>query len=309
MAENFDKYMFHKLRFVFRSGNPTTASGRIYACIDGDPDDSPPSGISQLTNMAYSKTSGVYSDLVIDHPYVNKKLFVSNSFKHNGVEFRTMYNGFLFAATQCDVSNVWDLWVEYDVEFTQPQVPSEEVLEDTIGDDITFGSGTDEAFFPMFSTGNSSLPVVNSGIAGVPVFTVNSQNVTQAIDVERIPRSTLHIANSISGTAGLTPLQVCPYTYMASAVFDRVGTLLGNPLYDDHSLTLGGGATQVTHAAVGQGDWSIAGRNLLATGLIDVAARVFDAFPTAKYLVPYMVVRANGLSGTTGTRNMFRLVN
>jgi hypothetical protein len=294
IATSFDRYIIRKLQFIIKSGNPTTASGRIYACIDSDPDDVLPTTSVQVTNMAYSKTAGVYSDLIVPHPYIGKEFFVSATVKANGFEPRLMHNGFFCLYSHSDTSNVWDVWVDYEIELRYPQIPHLEVSVDSADLGIAYGAGTD-AYTPVHFVG-SKLPVVTTGNSGVPIIEDTGMGLlSQVFDASRMAGGMLTLAPIVEALAAHAPDEMVPYLKLFMRVYNSEGSELGVAKLSD---TGNPADTHILFTPRSVTNWATPNKEVVGLGRFSIS-QLFTDFPAARYLAAGLAVYANGLVGST----------
>lgn len=164
-AAGWEHFRILKLKFTMVSGNPTTASGRVYAFIDYDYDDNAATSIDQFSTAEGAVSTNVWDTLSLTaHPQMlhadHKWKFILGS---NSVELRTVYCGFLNLAVNTSSALTWDLWVDYTIEFKTPQI-----LAPSISQAVT-------APFPLSSIGgipitpNTTLPHLVAGISTPPL--------------------------------------------------------------------------------------------------------------------------------------------
>jgi hypothetical protein len=125
IAKLFDKYKFHKLRFMFINNSPTSIAGNVTMAVDFDTLDSSPANGTQMTNLAKFSTFAPWKqeDLVIpvQRPGNNTWLYTldNQGTIPSGADLKTYNLGNFLISTEGIATVgylVGYLCVEYDVE-------------------------------------------------------------------------------------------------------------------------------------------------------------------------------------------------
>jgi hypothetical protein len=127
IANSFDYYRFKRLRFFYLPETSTDNKGQVVLCIDPDPNDQAPTAMTQALN---------YNVRLVVVPWMEGSVSVPNDVLTRLPKFLTRnsivagdYNtydvGSLFIITggNLDGTKMGQVWVEYDVDFYEPQVP------------------------------------------------------------------------------------------------------------------------------------------------------------------------------------------
>ncbi len=122
IARNYDKYRFRSIRFFIVSSAPTVDSGRYYLSWEPDSDDPVPTPIGSdvpagaLMNAQHSLSTAVWQSAGLTLPGMTQTKFTGpfpDALKDHG--------RFILAA-KCSSSISLEVYAEYDVELSQPQV-------------------------------------------------------------------------------------------------------------------------------------------------------------------------------------------
>lgn len=298
IAGAFERFRFTKVSFEFIPGQSTATAGRFYAAVDYDYDDAVATTKTGLMGNMTAVESSLWQpcELTCDPSALNRDMpyrYVSCTTRGLSVELRTANSGFLMVAFDTAVTNcLMDIWVTYSIEFVTP-VNDEDIVEDLAlsgtspTTNLTAAHGTAFAGTMVpYWIGQPSGPVrvVTSGVGNTPVL--NGYLFTQAItsgyglDV----RSTKS-KGVLTAKAKFTETGVTPATDLAAGVaadvywqaMDSFGNYLGS---------LSTGYTRTTGCA--SGDLATAGGLISSITSIPLQ-KLFDAFPTVKYIAPFIV--------------------
>lgn len=188
-AAGWEHFRIQKLKFTMVSGNPTTASGRVYAFIDYDYDDNAASSIDQFSTAEGAVSTNVWDTLSLNansqmlHADHNWKFILGS----NSVELRTVYCGFLNLAVNTSAALTWDLWVDYTIEFKTPQILAPSISTENV---VPFPLDT---LASIAVTPNTTLPHAIAGVT-TPSLAVQSGVDMQGevvIDLSPIRRGSL----------------------------------------------------------------------------------------------------------------------
>jgi hypothetical protein len=179
IASNYETYKFHRLRFRYTNACASTQVGYVYLSVEFDPADPTPTSEQQLA--AYQDT--VYGSAWMNHTYTcsPKSMSRMNSYLvRNGAgpspnELPQFDVGFLVVATNQNSGTPFlgKLWVDYDVEFSTPQMNSPAVGNSLSG---RF-SGTND--FTSNPTKVGNMPLTATVAAGV--LTITSSQAYQSL--------------------------------------------------------------------------------------------------------------------------------
>ena len=166
IANRFESYQFHSLRFSFESTAPTTAIGSAMLAVDYDALDEGPN--TKTTMMSYKGAARCATwdacDFVAERSdlhklkshYVRSGPVIPAEAYSAAADLKTYDVGQLFVATkgQVDEAEIGELYVEYDVEFSTPQ------LGDSISSlDIINSTGAGVVSNAFFGTPGQLVPV------------------------------------------------------------------------------------------------------------------------------------------------------
>lgn len=195
IASNWEKYRFNKLRFCYYTRCSTATAGSVMLIPDYDASDAPP-----ITELVAS----TYQDVVEDAPWKNICCSLNKKQMHDTLDFKfvrtaalgpnldikTYDVGNLFFATTDGAVVPWGkVWVEYDVEFENPQLNPE-------GDNI-YGGQILSSISTTPANPLGTLPVVRAFSNGIEV------NATSNIQFDN--PGTYLVGVDVNGT-GLTGL-------------------------------------------------------------------------------------------------------
>jgi len=117
LASMYDKYTVHQLRLVVVSSAPTTTGGRWYACWDPDSQDNPPTSSSEFMAMRNSMSMTSWQSGSMSIPGCSEKFlsYYPDTLKDHGTVYFTDSGA---------GSTIYDLYLEYSVSLSQPNVVS-----------------------------------------------------------------------------------------------------------------------------------------------------------------------------------------
>jgi hypothetical protein len=271
IANSYEQYHFHKLRFHYVTRTATTTVGSILLAPEYDAADSAPSTEVDLAMMAGAREDVSWRDQVIDFvasdmfPMGPRKFTRSGALASN-LDLKTYDAGQLIVGTTdfTGTSAVGKLWVEYEVELFIPQnsgtnsaasVSAVSAYTIASNQSVTNNTSTvvawDSAYFDVLELSNSSgaltLPsgsyYVTAVVSGNGASNVENMNAEILIDGSAV---TPPLKNAITvSSSGEGPLFVCVQGVVTStgsnvltirALVDSSGT----------SVFVGSGATTLT---------------------------------------------------------------
>jgi hypothetical protein len=133
LANMYDEYRFHALRFVIVSATPTSTGGRWYMAWDPDSEDARPQDVNQYMAMQHSVSMSAWQSGELVVPPCQKRYisYFGDTLKDNGAIY-----------VRNDASgSTFDLYVEYDVELFNPNTGSQTTYLKT-GADSIISNGT-----------------------------------------------------------------------------------------------------------------------------------------------------------------------
>lgn len=137
IASNYEKYEFHRLRFIFESEVGSETTGRITQCLDPDASDSAPDSLQQMMSYLNASTSNVWASDTMEVPKsaIRGVRFVRQGKPPNFSDIKMYDVGVFFVNDSSAPSQNYtgQLYVEYDVEFLSPQYnQSEDIFADSL---------------------------------------------------------------------------------------------------------------------------------------------------------------------------------
>jgi len=132
-APSYEEYKFHMLRFRFVTRVPTNTSGSLYLAPDYDAADSAPTTEQQISANVDTVEDVVWNSSVchlkperLNRAYKSHFNMTDTRFATTNQDQKTIDVGFLSIAGQMDgFTNAGKLFVDYKVEFFEPQYPTD----------------------------------------------------------------------------------------------------------------------------------------------------------------------------------------
>lgn len=215
IASNYETYKFHRLRFRYTNACASTQVGYVYLSVEYDPADPTPTSEQQLAS--YQDT--VYGSAWMNHTYTcsAKSMARMNSYLvRNGAgpsanELPQFDVGFLVVATNQNGGTPFlgKLWVDYDVEFSTPQMNSPAVGNSLSG---KFTTTTDYTTNPV-KVGN--MPLTATAAAGL--LTITSSQAYQCL-------VNLTMSGVTIGPIPVTPIGGTAVTSLVNQFVNTAGT-------------------------------------------------------------------------------------
>jgi hypothetical protein len=129
VADRYESYKFHKLHFIFETDKSASTDGSVQGLIDFDAADSAPTTKAFFMGHANAVRSAVWQEFRFDARAKDLHKFAAERYVRTGalasnLDIKTydVGNYFMGAAGCADTSVVGELYVEYDVELTTPQL-------------------------------------------------------------------------------------------------------------------------------------------------------------------------------------------
>lgn len=284
----YDKYRFHRCRFILVHGVGSSTNGRVHMGFDYDYLDSPPQDLGTAMNAMGAKSCSVWQTLELDldirrlNEGNNGLRYVTTTATPNYQDARLAYGGFLYvAATGATAGAVFELYVEYDVELVAPQLPGFLQTGNFASQAMPLTGVGSVTPINIAESSTSTLPRVVSGVTA-PVLTgpaVAFPGGTTALDVSGITKGLLSIQSEIGSLVG-APTTTAVNCMMGVAACDRTGAYLG-AYHGDYPLEVANFGSKDT------GQWAAAGQPITARAVLNMALWKL-AKPTISYLVPYV---------------------
>jgi len=177
IASSWERYRFHKLRFCYYTRCASSTAGSMMIAPDYDAGD-----VAPATEQIMSS----YSDVVEDAPWKNivcelrpqsmfgmaKELYVRNGPLAANLDIKTYDAATVFLATTDGGATNWGkVFVEYDVEFFIPQLPSQ---------GIVFGGAVNGANTITAANPFGILPVVDAQANGISMDAASTLTIANA---------------------------------------------------------------------------------------------------------------------------------
>jgi hypothetical protein len=132
VANRYESYKFHKLHFIYETNKSASTNGSVQGLIDFDAADAAPTTKALFMGQANAVRSAVWQEFVFDarlkdiHKFAAERYTRSTTLASNlDIKTYDVGNFFIGAAGCADTSVVGELYVEYDVELTTPQLNPE----------------------------------------------------------------------------------------------------------------------------------------------------------------------------------------
>lgn len=127
VAPNFEKYIVHKLKICYETAQSTFVPGMVMMAPEFNISDDLPLTKTELLEYAYAARAPVWKNFSID---ISKKSIMNyrdyyiriGSITTDKKLYDPLYIIVATDAVSTDLSYCGELWVEYDVEFTLPQI-------------------------------------------------------------------------------------------------------------------------------------------------------------------------------------------
>jgi hypothetical protein len=129
LANRYESYKFHKLHFIYETTKSASTDGSVQGLIDFDAADAAPTTKALFMGHANAVRSAVWQEFVFDarardlHKFAAER-YVRSAAPAANLDIKTydIGNFFVGVAGCADTSAIGELYVEYDVEFTTPQL-------------------------------------------------------------------------------------------------------------------------------------------------------------------------------------------
>jgi len=327
MAPSFERFRFHNLQIELVSSQSTSTPGRIYAAVDYDYDDAPPTTKSQLMGNMTAQEAPIWSNLRIsceasqlhrDLPYK----FVNLGTRSVTVEPRTCYSGFLVIGFDTTTANCkFDIFVTYDVslevpvfDYVGPVFSNPDPVAPTtpyVATQNPWYSATATGYKfiqPLWSSNATKglLREVVGSTGDVPPFAApvgwggSPGWLQRGIDIARAGRQHWITFTAFLKESGLAPATWNANAYVNAYAYDGDGSMLGPVKANAVSATSGvvlsdnnGGSVPSLGGTTNQGAFSALGVNLDS---------LRNLWPRIRYLLPFVAtLDALGLGSVAAT--------
>lgn len=160
LAQRFESYRFNKLKYVYETSSPTSATGTVMIVMDYDPSDPAPTDKTQALNYRDAARSPPWCDIAIsatkEDLHKRQSYFVRSGATNNDLRLSDVGNMFLCVQGQAGSTVIGELYVEYDVSLMTPQIG------DVGWDHAVWGEFTGNSNSDPFGTVGGQLPVTSS---------------------------------------------------------------------------------------------------------------------------------------------------
>lgn len=327
IADCYERFKFHSLQFDLLPSAPTSTAGRLYVAVDYDYDDPVPTTKQVMMANRTAWETPVWEKLHVAcdskqlHPDMPWK-YINTAGRSASAEPRTCFSGYLIVAydTPAEVGSVkHDIWVEYDVELSVPQI--EAALQTATDDDkaptasvaditpVAVSSGVRSRLFATDHPElmNPKCPIRLTGQGGIPNLLTLTEDPTapkQCIDLSAASGGRLEIQSrySLSGE-GLTPSFVAT-TFtpsMNGRLFDAAGRSLGY-LSSFGTITnqLWNQTSGLGSAKVQADNWTSWENQYLESKLSINLEKLKQTIDQVRFVVPFLTLAGGAASGLVG---------
>jgi len=304
IATAYEKYRFEAISFEVVPRNPTTLGGAVYAAIDYDWDDVPPTTTGQIMANRGAVSSDVWTPVTVyvDCARLNQDLpyrYVVSSAKVEQSQ-RQVYGGYFMVGIAGAAAAVsFDIYVQYTLKLSLPALHTldESGLVQTGEMIISAGTPTPIPIIPK-------LPALTNVVVGVDCPNAVGYASLNNAKGYKLPASA---TGTLVSYLDIATAGAPPSAYAADTSFDYFGLdRLGNVLSTNVGLYLGGNAIYEGVKNVAQ--WATNGADGRVYSSLALEA-VRKLFPDIAYLIPraYSVAGRTTLSGTTMSTRFFEL--
>ncbi len=207
-AAGWECYRFNRLRFIWVPSVGTAQAGNIIMGPDYDAADSAPVGEAALSSYTDVQEANVWVPFAceLEPDLLNGELrrhFVRNGALAANLDIKTYDCGNFFVAVSDDAAaQTGKLWVEYDVEFYNPQVPSGGFFQTAT---ISAAGGSIAAATPYGAAPVSTgAPTISVAAATPLVTTITGCVIGQEYEVSGLLTGTVITVYSFNATSGAT---------------------------------------------------------------------------------------------------------
>jgi hypothetical protein len=131
MANSYELYVFHRLKFEYVTRSPATTGGSVYLAIDWDACDVTPADKQTMLGYSGAVSDAAWQGMVMDCATRNLTLGMKERYTRAGeytdIDQKTYDVGVLILATESITTlsehvHVGEIWVDYEVELLVPQI-------------------------------------------------------------------------------------------------------------------------------------------------------------------------------------------
>lgn len=305
IARNFERFHFNALSVRLVPSAPTSTPGRLYAAIEYDWDDEPPTSKQQMMQKKTKAEEVVWKELVLraDVSALHRDMawkYVSVNTKE-APEPRTSMCGFFIFAVDTNIINcTWDVLVSYDVSLETPDLDMFKLC-DTLTPSVNtpqlaaavMGAGIQQASLPLALLGTATpasramAPALLAGSNDVPSCILGAGIGTgyackTLIDFKNVVTNPFILTLKI-GTFSGTPTQLTAnQTQLCLGLFDANGGYLGNTITNAASFSP---SLQVKCGITPGSDCTTAGDPITSILSVPVSTLRF-VYPALRYVAP-----------------------
>jgi len=305
IANLFEQYRFGSVVFRAVPAQATTVPGRVYMGVDLDYDDEVPTVPMQIMANRLATEGSMWTMMELNCP--GTVLMRDQTWKFCSTvsrvdpEPRTSYCGFLCFGAISSSAGVWDLWIEYDVEFRSPCLEPNTVLggfnlgpSTPAAANMLTCTGADAGANPYacpmgrsVSSGPSFMSEGLAGYGGIPVLATSLMNAAgraglACYDVAPMVRLGSGIVEwfGLYGLTGRTPATQLPLSQYKGGVefFDSKGTKLHAGIHDTTLVLSPPGNT-----------WSTAGQDNYVRSNWGFYSSFMTQYPTLRYMIVWLI--------------------
>lgn len=225
VAPNFEKYIIHKLRLIYETAQSTFVPGMVMMAPEFNISDGLPISKTEMLEYAYAARSPVWKNFSID---ISKKSIMNYRdyyVRIADVVDKKLYDPlYIIVATDAvstDLSYCGEIWVEYEVEFTLPQIIrrvdplvlgyKQFILGLTTNDSPFTNLISETGLLKVSLSGGNSF-VFDEEFTGTVVVSINSDNVGAQTKLSANPpdwvnlslSGSISLANAVGGSGYVT---------------------------------------------------------------------------------------------------------
>lgn len=225
VAPNFEKYSVKRLRYIYETAQSTFVPGMVMMAPEFNISDPLPNTKTELLEYAYAARSPVWKSFSItlsEKSIMNYRDYYVrvSSVSVDQKLYDPLYLVIATDAVSTDLSYCGELWVEYDIEFTLPQIINSDSLLNNDYKRFYFGATSNSAPFTNLTGSDGNLDVVvltkdtlqfNTDFNGMIQVVVDAANVglqTQMVDNKSnwtlLGNGSMFVAEGVGGSGRLS---------------------------------------------------------------------------------------------------------
>lgn len=197
VAPNFEKYIVKKLRYIYETAQSTFVPGMVMMAPEFNISDELPNTKTELLEYAYAARSPVWKSFSITMSEKSIMNYRDYYVRISNVSDQKLYDPlYLVVATDAvstDLSYCGELWVEYEIEFTLPQIINANLQLNNGYKRFILGLTTNEACFANLEEIQGNLDVIivannqlrfNTDFTGIVEVVIDATNVANQTKME-----------------------------------------------------------------------------------------------------------------------------